>query len=350
MPSVKKNNSIEILRIFFTFTIIIFHIFGILDPKMETIFYARHARIIVEFFYIISGYFLYKLFLKNNDFNNMAIKKIFRLFPVVFVMVIFISIFEHQALYKLIPDLFLLSSIGIANKAVTGGYCWFVYPLFWISCLYFALLIIIKDKFKFNFLNIIMIYFSLVILSTYNIQFSYTTDNILNIFNAGMLRAIAGIGTGVFISMNLENINSKIKNKERVFLTGIEIFLFIYLFAQLIFIKAKHTIPSSVVMLIVFCLLFISFIYKLGYFSQLLDKFNISFLSKYCYCWYVAQCIPKEILPVDTNIYQYVALSLLITILTGIFAYHLIEKPAEKYLKKCLSSSRERERESNNVL
>lgn len=300
-----RNNSIEILRILFTFSIIIFHIFSAIDPKMQNIFFARHARIVVEFFYIMSGFFLYKTFRKNQNFKEIIINKFFRLFPIVFVIAIFTAIYQHRNLSDIIPDLFLLSSIGLANKSAINGYTWFIYPLFWISSLYLSMMIMIKDKFKFNFINIILIYFSLAIVSDYNITFSYTTYNILNVFNSGMLRAIAGIGLGVLFAMNLNNLPITSSPKKQQLIGLFELFLFVYLFAQLLFVPANHVIKSSLTLIIIFSLLFISFINKSVFFSKTLDKIKVYSISRYCYSWYVAQCVSYTILSRDVFSYIY---------------------------------------------
>lgn len=331
MKEFVRNNSVDILRILFTFSIIIFHIFGIIDPKHQEFFYCRHARIIVEFFFIISGYFLYKTFLKSENINEIMLKKFFRLFPIVFVTIIIISIYKNIEFHRIIPDFFLLSAIGIGAKPSIAGYCWFVFPLFWVSWFYLSLLSMIKDKLKFNFLNIVLIYFSLVILASNNLTFSLTVQNIYNIFNSGILRGIVGIGLGILFAMNLENLGSLFKRNGKIIATFLELFLFSYLFAQLIFINEKYVISYSLEYILIFSLLFICFINKLGYFSQILNKFNIKFISKYCYAWYVAQCISQTFLQKESfSVRSYFILSISITVLSGIILYHLVEEPVNK--------------------
>lgn len=286
-----KNNAIEFLRIIFTFAILLFHTFGTIDKATENYVYVRHARICVEFFFIISGYFLYKECLAEPSFKRMAMKKFFRLFPVVLAVDLVLAIGLHAKVSDVIPDFLLLSSIGIAQKASIAAYCWFMYPLFWISCFYFALNKIVKDDFKFNFIVVVLIYFSLVILSDNFIIFWDTKKTYYHIFNSGMLRAIVSIGLGFLVAKNLE-FGTNITKKNRIFATLIELFTFGYLFANLFLIKAPHVVRSSVVYIALFCILFVCFIYKIGYVSQILDKIRWYYISKYCYSWYVSSCIP----------------------------------------------------------
>jgi hypothetical protein len=197
----------------------------------------------------------------------------------------------HVPVSNIIPDFFLLSSIGIAQKSVLAAYCWFVYPLFWVSCFYFVLSKIIKNDWVFNLITALLIYFSLVILSDYSTVFGDTKKTYYHFFNAGMLRAVVCIGIGVLIAKNLQ-IENNLSKRAKLICTCVELFVFGYLFAQLFVVKAPDVIRSSVVFISLFCLLFISFIHRLGYFSNLLDKIKWQPVSKYCYSWYVAQCIP----------------------------------------------------------
>lgn len=320
-----KINSIEFLRIIFTFAIIVFHIWGNIDPKREIYEYCRHARFAVDFFFIISGFFLCSSFMQ--DFKNWIIKRVLRLFPVFFVVTIICAIYMHPPFYSLLMDFSLLSGMGIFGKGPLCGYCWYIFPLFWISCLYFCMANIIKNKFNFLFFVSILIYFSLVILFCKNNFITDPVKNILYIFNAGCLRAIVGIGIGILIRMLFYNPNTKQKPLLRMLFTGFELFLFSYLMAQFFFVPANHTINYALGYIIIFTFLFLLFVNNSGYFSLILNKFNVSAVSKYCYCWYIAQSLPHKMLPATLPHAEYFIYFLIITIIAGIVLYHLIEKP-----------------------
>lgn len=325
-----KYNSIEIFRILFTFIIIIFHIFGIIEPKPEVYQYCRHSRVIVEFFFIISGFFLYKSFLKDFDVKNNIIKRLIRLYPLYFFTIIFIALFNHVSFHKLVPQFMMFASVGFAQKGPLVAYYWFICPLFWISCFYFTMLALVKDKLKFNLINCILIYFATVILTSANTTFFEGSKNILTVFNAGMLRAILGIGIGILIAMNFSNIKIKLN---KIFMTFIELFLSSYLISQLLFVTAKNVINYTLVFIIIFSFLFICLINNLGYFSELLNKINVSLVSRYCYAWYLAQCISKVIYPKECfEDILYIIVFLITTVIFGVLMYHLIEKPCAKYL------------------
>ena len=97
----RRFNNIEFLRVIFTFAIIIFHIFGIIDPKVNVFLYCRHSRIIVEFFFIISGFFLYSSYTKNVPIKTFIIKRLIRLYPILFISVVFVAFYNHIPFGKL---------------------------------------------------------------------------------------------------------------------------------------------------------------------------------------------------------------------------------------------------------
>lgn len=100
-----KFENIEFLRFLFCIIIVYFHIFHssilkFIEGLNSTPIYktlctnCSDAWIIVEFFFIMAGFFLYKSYLKNKNqtFVEFAIKKIIRLWPV-FAFATFITIF-----------------------------------------------------------------------------------------------------------------------------------------------------------------------------------------------------------------------------------------------------------------
>lgn len=327
-----KINSIEILRVIFTFAIIMFHIFVFIDPKQEVFIYCRRSFFAVDFFFIIAGFFLCGSFAQN--FKTWIIKRFSRLFPAFFAITIICAIYTHPPFYSLLMDFSLLSGIGIFEKAPLCVYCWYILPLFWVSCLYCCVSNIIKNKFNFLFFVSILVYFSFVILFCKDMCVTGHVKNVLYIFNIGCLRAITGIGIGILVRMLFYNPNIKLKQFSRILFTGLELFLFSYLMAQFFFVPANHTINYNLGYIIIFTSLFLLLVNNYGYFSFILNKFNINGISKYCYCWYIAQEIPPRILSVTLPYGEYITYSLLTTILAGIILYHLVEKPFRVLLEK----------------
>lgn len=128
-----KNNSIEFLRFLFMSILVAWH---------GGFHFFAHGYLVVEFFFILSGYFIYMSFIKKNKGTlQYTVDKIKRTYVEYFIACIFmfVLIFLHAYIYKhqlptldnifmLISEILLLQNIGIFD----GG---FNYPLWYFSVL-----------------------------------------------------------------------------------------------------------------------------------------------------------------------------------------------------------------------
>lgn len=329
-----KLNSIELLRIIGVILILVFHALHIIDEPRIIYPYFRMCWVFVECFFIIAGFFLPNILVKRTTFKDFAVTRIIRLFPVAFFATVFVNIFHfHKHFYEILPDFLLLSHIGLKSSQVALlGACLFLFVLFWCSCFYYCLLNIIKDKLKFNFTVVLIIYFALVM---YTNDVGIQTHNAYGIFNIGILRGIISIGIGILIRLNFynpENIKS-IKNK--IFFTILELFLFFYLIINLACIKYAEAPRNMVLYIFLFSFLIICMVNNAGYFSKVLNKVNLYPISKYSLSIYVMQNIPWIFLHPSQQIsgYIYVTLFIISSTILGIIAYHVIEVPSRKLYK-----------------
>ena len=331
-----KLNSIELLRIMGVILICVFHSLYALDKNFEIYKYGRMSAIFVECFFIIAGFFLPNIIITQIAFKDFAIKKILRLFPVVFTVTIFINIFQtHVPLYNILPDFFLLSSVGFAQQQALCGYAWFLYVLFWVSCFYYCLINFIQDKRKLNFTIILIIYFSLIILTSNSLLTFSHKVNIYHLYNIGILRGLVGIGLGIIIRLNFYKPNYTLSTKQKIFFTFLELFFFFYLIINLTCVEKTKAINYIVSYLIIFSVIIISWVNGLGYFSQILNKINFYSISKYSFSIYILQTIPRmflfKIQGLDGGLYIFIYL--LVSVILGIIAYHAIEVPCRKLYK-----------------
>lgn len=328
-----KLNSLDFLKIIGVISICIFHAFYALDKSYEIVQYGRMSAIFVELLFMLSGFFLPNVLINKINFENFAIKRILRLFPVTFVLTIIVNLLSaHLPFWKLLPDFFLLTSIGFAQKQAHCGYAWFIYVLFWISCFYYCLLNFIKNKRFFNFILILLIYASLIILtSNSTLTFSHQ-QNIDKYFNIGLLRGLVSFGIGILIRVNFYKPNLFITKQKRIFLSIFELFFFVYLMYNIIFVEKASSINYIISYLIIFSIILICFSNSLGYFSCMLNNVNFNFFAKYCFSIYLMQTVPRLYLHKFGNFtnFQYVLLYLIISIILGILSYHLIELPCLK--------------------
>lgn len=352
-----KIGSIEFIRFLFSMIIVYFHILhsniipfvgnaesSYLDLKNKNAF----GGFIVECFFIIGGYFLYKTYVTypNLSVKKFIVNKIIRLWPVLFFSIVIALITSTLKIYPAIFNIFFLQCVGLsfAYKGVT----WYISPFFWVSIFIFSLLKNFDNK-KLNVILPIMIYFSYVI----NINYCngrYGRETIWNFLNLGVLRAIAGIGLGYMIGVTIEDIrkiqvgrgkNSRVNTAMRIICSLVELVVFIFLLIY--FLDSDITkYNNQFIIVIAFTVLFVFLILGKGILSKFLDN-NISiFLGRYAYSIYVMQQFSFWILSktfwlrtdfLEKHMYYSIAISLAVSAVIGGITYHLIEKPSIKLFK-----------------
>ena len=216
---VYKN--IDSVRFLFSIIIVYFHIlreniFKYLNEGQKAnyeilVLSSFHAYLIVECFFIIAGFFLFKTFVCKKDlsFKDFVVDKIARLWPVL----AFYLLLDGFG-YKQFINLFFLQSIGISFEP--KGITWYISPFFWVLIFYFYLLKNFSLKIV-NLLIALFIYFAFVININYSSGGFGAWDTLFYFLNLGVLRALAGIGTGYFIGNfyiskkeKIEKLNSKL--------------------------------------------------------------------------------------------------------------------------------------------
>ena len=351
--------NIDFLRFMLAVMIVIIHIIHIAAlPLLNTqaAFLYRDNTVTmarcVEFFFIISGFFLiltYKPALTVVDFIK---GKAIRLLPViVFTLIIFliISLFGITKFWAMdnIFTLLFLSGMQVANHPSPyqglGNIhsAWFVSVLFWISLLYFYLI----KYFNKHTVNLFTV--TTVLLSSY--WLSYNVNLVIHTF---VIRGLFGIGLGCILGFlykeyayKLETLNFNFIAK--IFFTLLEMGTLGYLIFGLCLSKKDRLVIADLIFL--FVVTFILFILKQGYFSKLLEN-NISvFLGHISYSifithnlwldifqkyYFIPNGMGANIFTSARNFFSVITLPLLVCILFGALTYFLVEKPMTKYLNK----------------
>ena len=311
------------------------------EPKLLQKFV--NAGTIVECFFIISGYFLYKNIINQSsvDVTKFIWKKISRLGPVLIFSTIIGIIFFEQNKYSAIFNSLFLQCIGLSLDY--KGINWYISPLFWGLIFYYVIFKFFDNKKIYVFVGVFCYISYLVNINYCNGGFGRET--VYGIINLGLARALAGIGLGILIGKGLDefkgiyfDINPKIKFLMISFLEiGISLFLIKYF---LFGVKYRN----AFIVVILFSILFICFVNKNGLLSKLLNCKIFSEIGKYSYSIYVMQQISFWIMQKSlwqTKLIDNTALSifmsLLFSISLGVIVYHLIERPSYKYLMKIFS-------------
>lgn len=344
-----KYMNVEFLRFIFSIMIVYYHLFiAIKDFVGDSEIYAvltrntSYAWIIVEFFLIIAGYFLYQAHMKRKDnWSSFALHKIARLWPVLFFGSAFWTILHFVFgvkinLYTQFINLFFLQCVGITFDY--RGILWFISPFFWVMLLYFYVLKNWKQE-NANLFIAILLYLS----------FATYINNCFPDSISRMIRVFYGIGIGYFIGI----FHSKITNyaeicktrMQKIFkfivVSAIEIYCFVFLINNCIFHRLSFN--NVLIYVLVFSILFLLFLVKQGLLSKFLDNKFWGYCGRFSYSIYVMQIIiflifQQTLWKNQAFIFEHVYLNIFITLLSsvimGILTYKFVEVPAGKFLKE----------------
>lgn len=339
-----KFKDIEFLRFFLSCVILVFH--------LNSLFWGK-GYLAVDFFFIISGFFLISKFDKNLSFIDFIKKKIIRLWPLmVFVnfLYLIIHIFAKSVKYhkydNLLESLFL-GNIGLTISRGNLGAFWYVSVLFWCSLLYFYLLKYFERK-NVNLFVALSVWFSYTFLiHAKNGVVEGLIETFNNIFVVGILRGLGGIGIGYFIGlfykMYENRINStKLNKTTTLFITVLEVYLFSWSLYYLILHKISY--KNDIISILYFTILFILFLIKKGLFTRLLDNNYSVILGRYSYSIYSVHLFVMDLLIntfwkshkdfVSLHPVTNFTVTVLLVFIFAILTYHFVEKPSAKYLSR----------------
>lgn len=207
----QRNELLNLLK-FVLITIVCFHHTGWWGDNMH------HGYIAVEFFFIVSGYFLYQTFIiKKKSLKKYFYSRLYRLYPTYFTILLiylFFSIIFPQFYgdYSLvdwvisaISDIFLLQSVGLDIPNVTrlrfNPPDWYVSAFFWSSILLYGIL-----KFK----NLCIKCLMAIVICIYSLYFIFRVGGLNELWGyyyilyMPLWRALAGMSVGVLLGMILQ--------------------------------------------------------------------------------------------------------------------------------------------------
>lgn len=348
--------NLDVLRFIGCIIIVIFHIFlcSLKSFQGESEFIhnmlnsTKMGGTWVDFFFILSGFLMFYATNFNSSFKEFFKKKCFRLLPtIIFALLIYkiLSLFDllEWRKYVNIFAFFLLNNVGLTSKFNMGNIhpAWFVSALFWAMMSLFYLKTLVTKKW-FNFICAHLVIFSYVLIANTT---SFAPVVVFNFLCIGYVRAIAGLATGYFISEWYKSIakrSSDITLGVKLIYTLIEIYVLLFLIYNTLFHKISFLSHSLFVLayIAIICL----FLLNRGFLSQLLNKKSIGFLGHYTYSMYIMHIIILDLIKNNiwaNNLQIFIAhpyinilCILLLTFLTGIFTYYVIEKAMYQFLTK----------------
>ena len=207
----KKHNSnnklylgIQILRIIFSFHILVFHCINKKNYKSK---FVNSVELDLKTFFIISFYFSYNTFTSRNilkikiRFKRLLIPYI--LWPVIFLIIDNINSFRNIILFKKIKYLYyqILMGIGI------NGVFWFLFTLIFLSILFLIIIFIFKKRY--------LVYLTFIGILSFLFDNSSFNKNIPLIFNKMAYSSIRKIPSS-FISLFFGFYISSIKAIDKI--------------------------------------------------------------------------------------------------------------------------------------
>lgn len=347
--------NIDFLRFIFAIIIVYFHVLhsnimpyiGINEEYHILQKLSSNAYTIVECFFVISGFFLFYT-CTNSHINiwDFLFKRVVRLWPVLFFSIIIGVAFFHQNKVISIINTLFLQCIGISLDY--KGINWYISPLFWGSLFLYSLTKCFNNKTAVLWIAILTYFGYAININVTNGGFGRET--VLGFLNLGLLRALAGLGMGYLIALASESLRTDqiltppilptlllpYKDKIKIGLfTILETGCFCYLIGYFIFGLNNR---NKIIVVILFTLLFLSFIFKEGLLAKVLDRPIWGNMGKYAYSIYVLQQIGFWIL--QRTVWQsfmvnHVFLCLLISVAfcagLGVMTYYIVEKPCSRW-------------------
>lgn len=229
MRTNSKNNAIEAMRFLMMLVIVLWH---------SAFRFVQTGYLPVDFFFILSGYFIYRSYQKHNDnVCTFTIRKIHRFYPE-YVIALLLALVIHKKyflqssdievlfgkLLNIIPELFFLQDIGPYPGGL-NGMSWYLSVLLVGGAILYAMLRNCGNWWK--------VILPIVCLGVYT--YCYQHGQLeqwgrVNGFYLPLWRGFAGMGLGIILANQYNHIMQIIN---RIFLNVASIFSLILFFAIL---------------------------------------------------------------------------------------------------------------------
>lgn len=322
-----KMMNLEFLRIVFTFAVVWCHFinkFKIWDA----------GWLGVEFFFILSGFLMVLTFKPEKTAVSFIKNKWIRFAPLtLFGGLLWLS-FDRVGGTRLLADVFFYARSGIYNSDGYNPPAWYISVLVIVTLFYFYVMKNLKKEIA-NLIIAVIAFFAAVYAANYG-------DDFKGVINGRLMRGASCIGLGYFLA----EIYKMLKDKTVVHQKTYNLLEFgVFVFATLnIFIKPWYT--GRVVNCLAFAGLILMFALRKGAVSNFFEKPVFAKAARYCLAvylthWAVCNNVLRLIMTKHGDwILSHSAVSiacvLLSVVVLGVFAHHVIEKPATKALKEWL--------------
>ena len=333
-----KNNNFDFLRFLFAVFVVISHAYPLSgsSENSQWIYQVTSgqivlARIGLNGFFIISGFFIFQSLKHSKSLLNYYRKRFLRLFPALFIVLLITILFaqfvyegavpfyKNEEVYTYLPNNLSLYNFQAIIKGIfdnnpyhsINGSLWTIRYEF---SLYVALSLLYFFRNNKKIIRILLLTCFATLIISYNFfLFRFAGSSILGMIGYEIL----DLGTFFVCGSLLAAFNfEKVKTK---WILPIAVLILITSIQFNFYNTTKHIILPVIILLIGFT--------PLTFFSTF-DKIGDLSYGIYIYSFPVQQTLMYYY---KLNVYQLIFLSLIISIILGYFSWHLIEKKVLRY-------------------
>ncbi len=211
----KRNNSIEAFRFLFICVICLWHFNGVAT-------FIKHGYIAVEFFFIVSGFYLYRAYKRHSDIGTLdytlhKIKKFLTPFVMSFVLLLLLD--RKQYIYppsNITPDavlskyfvhsheLFFCQGIGFTDRVAVNHPLWFISILLFSGGILYSLLRNYNQKAISLIIPLLTFLGFNYMLMNGNHSLSPFCSSFIPGLNTGVVRGVSEMGLGILTAYIIE--------------------------------------------------------------------------------------------------------------------------------------------------
>lgn len=350
--------NIDFLRFIFIFFIVNVHLFAKSNLGVYKAVYSnltsitRTGYMAVDYFFIIAGFFLLFAF-KDLPVIDFIKKKICKFWPTMFFLFCIYMILGFANIIKLkfyenLLSLFFVDNLGLTLKNGDMWITWFISALLLVSVFYYSLYKFFRKEVA-NLITGITTFCSYVFLVQQTKGIWGDPFKIIdNIYNVGLLRAIAGIGLGIIVYNIYEHFKDQnyVQTAKSFLLTS---FVELSLFCFIIYETGLHRLAfkNKFILIFAFAALLLMFALKRGFVSKFFNKKAFANFGQYVLAIYLTHPIvlllyKKLVYLKNPELVKTFPIMLVCIIYISIFVFaflthYLVEKPGAKNLAKKLS-------------
>lgn len=266
----KYSSGINGLRGICALIIVLFHFELYYSFGKIKIFSAGY--IAVEFFFILSGFLIYKSFNEKNK-DNIAnavsgkIKKMYPAYLIALIMLISVYVIKWYGFnylnwikqepnnFNFISELFMVQTTGVTNFNYINGPAWYVSSLVINTIFIMGILKIFKKFSKHIFLVLSLSIYTYFYINDFSMSPNYL---IFGFVSSALLRGLAGMSLGCFIYYITDKFSSSISKMNDKVYNIIQIALFALFMGLLLFRTPSRLnylifIPSTLLISLMFC-------------------------------------------------------------------------------------------------